>query len=231
VTQTAAIAATYVSLVWTRAKPGALAWFEAALADLDPVGERAHFESALSAAGRRLGRDPVVPDRAESERLTAAGLSPFPTGVGLDECARGALILRALEMVPASERVRVASDLYHRGEVRERQALLRVLAYLPGPTGFRELAVEACRTSTLSVFEAMACENPYPAAHFPEASFNQMVLKAVFNGLALPRIVGLPERVTPELVRMADDYAAERRAAGRDLPDLDLIFSARPRSA
>jgi hypothetical protein len=231
VTPTAAIAATFVSLVWTRAKPGALAWFEAALSDLDPVSERAHFQSALAAAGRRLGRDPVVPDRAESERLATAGLSPFPTGAGLDECGRAALILRAIEKVPASERVEVVSDLYHHGEVRERQALLRVLAYLPGPTGFRELAVEACRSSTLSVFEAMACENPYPAAHFPEASFNQMVLKAVFNGLPLVRIAGLPERVTPDLVRMAEDYAAERRAAGRDLPDMSLILSAPTRSA
>jgi len=231
VTPTAAIAATFVSLVWCRAKPDALAWFEAALADLDPVREREHFLSALSAAGRRLGRDPVVPDRAESDRLTAAGLSPFPGGMGLDECGRGALLLRAIEKVPAPDRVDLASDLYHRGEVRERQALLRVLAYFPGPTGFRDLAIEACRTSTLSVFETIACENPYPAAHFPEPAFNQMALKVVFNGLALLRVAGLGERVTPELVRMAEDYAAERRAAGRDLPDLDLILAAHPRSA
>jgi hypothetical protein len=226
VTPTAAIAKTFVSLVWRRAKPGALAWFEAALADLDPVHERAHFLSALSAAGRRLGRDPVVPDQAERDLVAAAGLSPFPTGMGLDECGRGALLLRAIEKVAATERVEFASDLYHRGEVRERQALLRVLAYFPGPTGFRELAVEACRTSALSVFETIACENSYPAAHFPEPAFNQMVLKAVFNDLALQRIAGLGERVTPELVRMAEDYAAERRAAGRDLPDLDLILAA-----
>jgi hypothetical protein len=231
VSPTAKIAATFVSLVWSRAKPAALAWFEAALSDLDPVQERAHFLSALAAAGRRLGRDPVVPDRAESDRLAAEGLSPFPTGLGLDECGRGALILRALEKLPATERVEVASDLYHRGEVRERQALLRVLAYLPSPTSFRDLAVEACRTSTSSVFEAIACENPYPAAHFPEPSFNQMVLKAVFGDLALSRIAGLPERVTPDLVRMAEDYRDERRAAERDLPDLDLIFSAGTRRA
>ena len=229
---TAKIAADLVSLVRTRAKPAALAWFAAAVADLDPVRERGHFLSALAAAGRRLGRDPVVPDRTEGDRLAAAGLSPFPPGLGLDECGRGALILLAFDRLPASERVQLASDLYHRGEVRERQALLRVLAYLPAPAGFRELAVEACRTSVQSVFEAIACENPYPAAHFPEASFNQMVLKAVFTGLALPRIAGLPERVTPDLVRMAEDYAAERRAAGRALPaDMDLIFSAGTRSA
>jgi hypothetical protein len=231
VSPTAKIAASFVSLVWSRAKPAALAWFEAALSDLDPVRDRGHFLSALAAAGRRLGRDPVVPDHAESDRLAAAGLLPFPIGLGLDECGRGALILLAFDTLPASERLEVASDLYHRGEVRERQALVRVLAYLPAPTSFRELALEACRSSTLSVFEAMACENPYPAAHFAEPSFNQMVLKAVFSGVALHRVTSLPERVTPELVRMAEDYAAERRAAGRAVPDMDLILSTGARSA
>jgi hypothetical protein len=58
-----------------------------------------------------------------------------------------------------------------------------------------------------------------------------MVLKAVFVGLALPRIADLEKRVTLELVRMAEGYAAERRAAGRALPDLGLILAAGRRSA
>jgi hypothetical protein len=32
------------------------------------------------------------------------------------------------------------------------------------------------------------------------------------------RIVGLQDRVNPELLRMARDYADERRAAGRPVP-------------
>lgn len=220
-----------ISLVRARARAEALAWFEGALSERGATSERAPFQSAFAAAGRRLGRDPVVLDPAESETLAAAGLSLFPPGLGLDECGRGALILRAMDKLSGAEGVALAADLYHRGEVRERQALLRVLAYLPSPAGFRELAVEACRTSTQSVFEAIACENPYPAAHFAEPSFNQMVLKAVFNGVPLPRLAGLALRVTPDLVRMAEDYAAERRAAGRAIPDLDVIFSLGARSA
>jgi hypothetical protein len=68
------------------------------------------------------------------------------------------------------------------------------------------------------VFEAIACENPYPAAYFPELNFNQMVLKAAFIGIALERILGLDARVTPELSRMGSDYASERRAAGHPVP-------------
>jgi hypothetical protein len=231
VSPTAEIAAALVSLTWSRAQPEARVWLEAALSALQSNGRGEEFLSVFAAAGRRLGRDTVVPDKGESARLETAGLSPFPTGLGLDECGRGALFLMAEDGLGPTEGVALASDLYHRGEVRERQAVLRVLAYLPAAAGHRELAAEACRTSAQSVFEAMACENPYPAAHFAEPSFNQMVLKAVFTGVALHRIAGLAEHVTPDLVRMAEDYAAERRSAGRSLPDMDLILTPGTRSA
>ena len=54
-----------------------------------------------------------------------------------------------------------------------------------------------------------------------------MVLKAVFVGLPLERIVGLEQRLTAELSRMALDYASERRAAGRPVPgDLSRLIVA-----
>src|SRR5262249_62354972 len=96
----------------------------------------------------------------------------------------------------------------------ELPALVAVPPSLPQPGELRDFAAEACRTSMQDVFEAIAAENPYPSAHFPEPNFNQMVLKAVFVGAAVDRIEGLYRRVTPELRRMAEDYAAERRGAG-----------------
>jgi hypothetical protein len=53
-----------------------------------------------------------------------------------------------------------------------------------------------------------------------------MVLKAVFVGAPVSRVVGLDRRATPELRRMASDYAAERRAAHRVVPeDVALILN------
>ncbi|HET6521402.1 MAG TPA: EboA domain-containing protein, partial [Geminicoccaceae bacterium] len=74
-------------------------------------------------------------------------------------------------------------------------------------------------TNVLDVFEAIACDNPYPATHFPEANFNQMVVKALFVGTLLARVRGLADRDTPELRRMVGDFASERRAAGRPVPE------------
>jgi hypothetical protein len=45
-----------------------------------------------------------------------------------------------------------------------------------------------------------------------------MVLKAFFTGVPLARVVGLDDRLTPELARMAAGFASERRAAGRSVP-------------
>ena len=74
----------------------------------------------------------------------------------------------------------------------------------------------------------MACENPYPSQHFPDRNFNQLVLKALFNGVALSRVVGLASRLNAELTRMAGDYADERRAAGRAVPsDIGLAMQNR----
>jgi hypothetical protein len=168
-------------------------------------------------------------EKAASER---AGLAPPPEGWGLDELGRGALILVAATKCSAASRRDLARDAFYRGDSGERQALLRVLSYLPDPESFLELAGDACRSSVQGVFEALACENPYPARHFPEAAFNQMVLKAVFTGAALVRICDLDRRINRELVRMAEGYASERRAAGRSVPaDVERLVAAARRMA
>jgi hypothetical protein len=168
-----------------------------------PADDRLALLAAFSGAARKVGKDgAVVPERGTW---------------GTDEVARAALLVRGAASVSPEE-------LYDRGDNRERQAVLRALPLLGDADRFLPLAIEACRTNVLTIFEAIACENPYPARHFPEANWNQMVLKAAFNGIALARITGLASRSNDELARMANDFAAERRAAGRPVPaDLDLV--------
>ncbi len=208
-----------LEIVARLAPPEAVAWLER-----ERVFERARFAPAFAAAGRRLGRTPIRAHDAAT--LTAAGL-PWAVGSGVDECGRGALLLAALDALDATEHVPLIRDLLRRGELGERQAVLRVLAALPDPARFAALAVDACRSNAQSVFEAIACDNIYAARHFTDPAYFQMVMKALFLGAPLARVIGLAERTTPELVRMAGAYASERRAAGRPVPDdLALIRSA-----
>jgi hypothetical protein len=120
--------------------------------------------------------------------------------------------------------VALVDKLYRSGEIGEQTSVLRALPKLPGPQRFIALAIEACRTNAEPVFRAMACGNPYPAAHFPDLAFHQMVLKAIFLGVPVAEIIGLSTRADDELVRMTQSYASERRAAGRPVPaDIELV--------
>jgi hypothetical protein len=179
----------------------------AAKAWLDQV-RLADAVSAFAQAARAVGKASIdVPERGTW---------------GTDEVVRAALLVRAYPAL-------TPEAAWAQGDNRERQAVLKALSFLPDPARFSALAIEACRSNVLTVFAAIACDNPYPAAHFPDLHWNQMVLKAAFNNLALARIVGLATRNNAELARMAGDFAAERRAAGRPVPaDLDLVLKGTP---
>lgn len=187
------------------------------------------FAAAFAAAARRLGKATLTTTADEDAALARLGITWPLGGWGLDELGRVALLLSAAARLDDARLERLVEDCYSHGDVRERQATLRALPLLPAAERFLPIAVDACRSHMQPVFEAIAGENPYPATCFPDLNFNQMVLKALFTGVALARIVGLSDRVTPELTRMADDYASERRAAGRTVP-ADIGLVARKRS-
>ena len=181
--------------------------------------DREAFATAFALAARRAGRT-VPGTRADGgARLRAAGVTWPVASWGLDGLTRSGLLLHAAAGLAPGELEALVEECFLQGDTRERQAVLRTFPLLPDPDRFVPLAVDACRTSVQPVFEAIACENPFPSVYFPESSFNQMVLKAVFIEVAVRRILGLEGRITPELRRMAADYASERRAAGRSVPD------------
>ncbi|MEM7387905.1 MAG: EboA domain-containing protein, partial [Verrucomicrobiota bacterium] len=74
---------------------------------------------------------------------------------------------------------------------------------------------EGIRSNIQSVIDAVSLDNPFPAAHFPEMAWNQLVLKALFNGRPIYRIQGLEERANPALAKALSNYAHERWAASR----------------
>lgn len=186
---------------------------------------REEFAKAYTRAARMLGGTSLELHSDEIRACSSAGL-PLFQGRALHELGRTVLLLCATEYLAPEDQAEFIDVLYARGDNAERKALLRTLSILPEPDRFLSTAVEACRSNVQTVFEAIACENSYPVRHFPELSFNQMVMKAIFIGVPLSRIVGLSTRIAPVLVRMAQDYVQERIAAGRPVPgDIQLITS------
>ncbi|MCC6848943.1 MAG: EboA domain-containing protein [Deltaproteobacteria bacterium] len=208
-----------------RRRPTAFAtWLADASVASGAALNRVAFEIAFASAGRRFGTAAIG---SGATVAGAGGRTWSIAGWGLDEAARALLVLGGVAALPAADQPAFVDGLYRAGALRERQAVLRALALLPDPARFCAIALDACRASAQPVFEAIACENPYPAAWFAEPSFNQMALKAVFTGVAVARILDLETRRTADLARMAADYAAERRAAGRPVPT-DLALLAAP---
>jgi hypothetical protein len=180
------------------------------------------FRALFAGVSRRLGEAATLGVNAPAELALLA--RPHLT---LTDWTRLWLTLAALSATPAAEQPGLVLRIYEAGEIGEQESVLRTLGLLPEPVRFVETGIQGCRTNARRVFEAIACDNPFPAAHFPELNFNQLVMKAVFIEAPVARIEGLALRRTPELLRMARDYASERRAAGRLVPpDVDLIVGA-----
>ena len=204
-------------------------WIDGVMSRLTD-GDREAFFTAYTLAGRRTTRG----------NLSATPSAEAPTSAleGVDvsrwsreDASRAALLLEASARLSPHDFVTLTTECYERGDSREQQSWLKSLPLLPDAERFLSVAIDACRTNILPQFEAIACENPYPERYFPELHFNQLTLKSMFMGVALARIVGLERRRNRELSRMALDYAAERRAAGRPIPsDLDRALTADARA-
>jgi hypothetical protein len=196
------VSALFADLVRPRVEATTVAWLDATVDALrEPFDPRA-FRAEWARAGRRAGSAPVELTAEEGERVRAAGGAPV-SGWAADELARAALLARALSVAAHDGHLPLMAALYQRGTIRERQALLRALAWLPDPGRFADLAAEATQTRVVSVFEAIALQNPYPARWLARPLFDQMVRKAVALRLPVERIVGLADRVAASPARPA----------------------------
>lgn len=224
----ASTTSTLVDRARARLDEAGAAWLAQATTDVgqDPDA----LATAFARAGRRAGRGPVDPqDPAD------------PAGVvhgTVDDGARAALVVAlaaALADDPAGLAARLAT-LYRQGDTAERRGVLRgldalVLDGTPLPPDVvalgLELVVDALRTNDTSLVAAAV--GPFTAAHLDDHAWRHAVLKLIFMGVPLDAVAGLEDRRDAELARMAGDFAAERRAAGRVVPaDVDRLVAPLP---
>lgn len=127
------------------------------------------------------------------------------------------MLISAIETQPEQTQETITA-YYKMGDESERIALIRsLLIFAPG-NSLTELALDAGRTNSLEILAALTLDNPYPARFYSESEFNQMVLKGLFLGLAIERVVDLSERANPELSHMCENYVIERENANRTVP-------------
>jgi hypothetical protein len=180
------------------------------------AAERGTLTRIFATAGRRLGRGPLRPDAD-------------PTGVlfgTVTDHARGQLIGRLNGVLAADELAVALLALYDGGDSAERRGVLKGLGTLAAGSPKLPFAVvaaglrvtaEALRTNESGMVAAAV--GPFAAAYLDQHSWRHAVLKLIFLGISLSAVTDLRERADDELARMARDFAAERQAAGRPVPD------------
>lgn len=190
----------------------ALAWLEEKRGRLAAGAPDYVFFAAFSAAPGYTGKQTL---RLTPEDMRAAGDGHTDwERWRIDQVGR-ALLLLAIDKGDANAYAGSLHALSTCADLNELIALYQSLPLLPHAESLIALAAEGARSNMTEVFNAVALGNAYPAEHFDEASWNQLVLKALFVGSPLHAIYGLDRRANHALARMLVDYAHERWAAAR----------------
>jgi hypothetical protein len=192
-------------------------WLSRTRAEISQGLGDSRFCTLISLASRKLPRGPLSPTSAEQAVLARQVPQLSAERWSLLECGRIRLVLARGDLAEASGEAAL-EEAFRFADEGELCALYRTLALLPEAQRFAWRAGEGCRSNMRTVFEAAACDTPYPKLYFDAVAFDQALLKSLFIEAPLWRIAGLDERLTPKLARMALDYADERRSAGRSIP-------------
>jgi hypothetical protein len=178
------------------------------------------FYTSFSAVPRYLGKADLELSASEQERADDVRTGWHPASWSVDQAGRILLALSLPHDDPDDYRAEL-DRVFEHADVGESVALCLALPLLPHPEQHRERAAEGVRSNMTAVLAAVALRNPYPAEQFDDTAWNQMVLKAAFEGLPFQEIYGLDDRANPTLARMLVDYAHERWAADRPVsPEL-----------
>ena len=206
------------------ADPG-LGWLTSGL-DAVLGGQEGRAFEQFPAVARQLGRGPLATEGSPtlSGPDDEVPLAPWTTDVG----GRAALLLAVAAGSP-SALPELLRRVYDEGDTTERIAVVRSLSLLPDGGRFVETALDAGRTNDTTLFEALACDNPFAARHYPDPELNKLVMKVAFVGLEVDRIVRLDDRGNPELARMGMEYIDEQESASRPFaPAIWLAIAPHP---
>jgi hypothetical protein len=166
----------------------------------------------LAAACVRVGRDRAALAEVFPAAARACGRAPLIDGWRSDDAAR-VLVLASVPWPDPDPLVR----LYRCGDTDEKRAVLLALDHLGLDDGVLPLVEDALRTNDTRLITAAL--GPYAARHLTDSAYRHAILKSVFCGVPLSAVSGLPDRADAELARMLADFARERVAAGRAVPD------------
>lgn len=216
------VAIRQILLRWLKSRldDEAFTWLESAAKDLMGEPEDWQLYTSFSTTPRHTGKELLQLTPGELDEAGRLRPGWKPANWTADQAGRTLLLLSYAEQgeeefLDKIEKIFVTSDL------GEAVALYQALPVYPFPERFRERAAEGVRSNITPVFDAVALNNPYPMEYLEEGAWNQIVLKALFVGSPLYKIMGVDKRANATLAKILVEYAHERWSAGRNVsPEL-----------
>lgn len=187
------------------------------------------LDGALGGTQRMVGTRALIGafnKRASATVPTAWGAMPVGRWT-VATAARVWLLAGAAQRVDGPYKALFA--LYDQADTDTRAACLHAINFVadPDPAGALEMIGDAGRTYLEQLMDAAWCDNPFTAAHLTIEQFRKAVLKALFCDVDVSRFLRLEERADADLAASLCEFADEREAAGRQVPDTVWIVSAR----
>ncbi len=178
------------------------------------------FYMAFGQASRYFKKNTLVLSDTQIQEAHDLLTGFSPASWDLLQASRTYLLLHFTQK-DAETYVSSLTRLFETADMHEQQALYAALPLLPYQEALVDRAMEGLRTNIVSVFDAVALNNPYPAKYFDDRAWNQMVIKAIFLQRPLYQIQQADQRANQQLADILVDYVHERWAAGREVvPEL-----------
>ncbi|MDQ0988093.1 EboA domain-containing protein [Streptomyces sp. V2I9] len=192
---------------------------------------RKELEAELGGAARAWLDEALAEAAHEASRTGAAADGPYTSPYAsppweLRYAAAGrhcgpehADSVRSLLLTEARAPLTSVTRLYDQGTAAERRAVLLTLHLLDLGDTALPLIEDALRTNDTRLIAAAV--GPCAADHLDPHAWRHAVLKCLFTEVPVASVARLDERARgdAELARMLYDFAAERTAAGRPVPE------------
>ncbi len=207
-------------IIKVHADSKAVNWLEAQAGKVHTNDKPTLLFISFSQCSRHFSKDSLTFNEAVAQEANHIVPNWRPGTWDLLTAARACLILH-LPHPDSAKWLKTLDQLFETGDMNELEALYRTLPLYPHQDMLAARAAEGLRSNMTVVFDAVALNNPYPAAHLNETAWNQLVLKAIFLQRPLYQIIGLENRANARLADTLLDAARERWAAHRSvMPEL-----------
>jgi hypothetical protein len=192
----------------------AMSWLENKAGVVTSEEKALQLNLTFSHLPRQTGKGQIQLEEAESQQIQSLLPGFSIEDWSIDRLSRVWLLMQ-LNKVEKDTYLKKINALFAAAEMNEEVALYSALPFYAYPEEWIAKCANGIRSNIGTVLEAIMYHNPFPARYLPEASWNQLVLKAFFTEKDVNKITGLYERVNPALADTLSDYVLERQAAHR----------------